>query len=45
VNLFDMNCKYGDVMFVDEVVDYISRAKADKTQREVAPMLGVGASS
>jgi nicotinamidase-related amidase len=26
VNLFDMNAKYGDVMFLDEVVDYI-RAK------------------
>jgi maleamate amidohydrolase len=25
VNLFDMNCKYADVLFVDEVLDYMTR--------------------
>lgn len=25
VNLFDMNCKYADVLFVDEVLDYLTR--------------------
>jgi nicotinamidase-related amidase len=25
VNLFDMNCKYADVLFVDEVLDYLAR--------------------
>jgi maleamate amidohydrolase len=40
VNLFDMNCKYGDVLFVDEALDYIEQAT--RSSRDVAPMLGVG---
>jgi nicotinamidase-related amidase len=27
VNLFDMNCKYADVLFVDEVLDYLARVQ------------------
>ena len=43
VNLFDMNCKYADVLFVDEVLEYIDRVRQVSTsEREVAPLLGVG---
>jgi maleamate amidohydrolase len=27
VNLFDMNCKYADVLFVDEVLEYLARVQ------------------
>jgi nicotinamidase-related amidase len=27
VNLFDMNCKYADVLFVDEALDYLARVQ------------------
>jgi maleamate amidohydrolase len=27
VNLFDMHCKYADVLFVDEVVEYLERVQ------------------
>jgi nicotinamidase-related amidase len=40
VNLFDMHCKYADVLFVDEALEYIERVQ--RASREVAPMLGVG---
>ena len=38
VNLFDMNCKYADVMFLDEVLDYIHGlpAATDAAQEAVA---------
>ena len=29
VNLFDMNCKYADVLFLDQVLDYLERGQTD----------------
>jgi nicotinamidase-related amidase len=31
VNLFDMNCKYGDVLFVDEALEYVAAGRSLQT--------------
>lgn len=41
VNLFDMNCKYADVLFVDEVLAYIDQVRSSTSaEREVLRSAG-----
>ena len=40
INLFDLNCKYADVLFMDEAVDYLEGIRlARQTPEEIVPVL------